>query len=141
MKYESQYYGVIPFGESISHHGIKGMKWGVRRYQNEDGSYTDAGKKRRKILTPERKEKIKAVTRNVKDFSKGAAMESAKIAAVLGGISLAHYLKESSLSERMFKEITKRQNKNRDPFSGYRVTRKSDFSDLTMDDLRKLDLW
>lgn len=33
----------------ISHHGIKGMRWGVRRYQNEDGSLTAAGKKRRNI--------------------------------------------------------------------------------------------
>ena len=30
----------------ISHHGTKGMKWGVRRYQNKDGSLTPAGKKR-----------------------------------------------------------------------------------------------
>ena len=30
----------------IYHHGIKGMKWGVRRYQNKDGSLTPAGKKR-----------------------------------------------------------------------------------------------
>lgn len=30
----------------IEHHGILGMKWGVRRYQNADGSLTDAGKKR-----------------------------------------------------------------------------------------------
>lgn len=30
----------------LYHHGIKGQKWGVRRYQNEDGSFTDAGKKR-----------------------------------------------------------------------------------------------
>ena len=30
----------------LAHHGIKGMKWGVRRYQNEDGTLTAAGKKR-----------------------------------------------------------------------------------------------
>lgn len=29
----------------LAHHGILGMKWGVRRYQNEDGSLTDLGKK------------------------------------------------------------------------------------------------
>lgn len=32
----------------FNHHGIKGMRWGVRRYQNEDGSLTSAGKKRYK---------------------------------------------------------------------------------------------
>ena len=30
----------------IAHHGIKGQKWGVRRFQNEDGSLTKAGKER-----------------------------------------------------------------------------------------------
>ena len=30
----------------LTHHGIKGMRWGVRRYQNEDGSLTYSGKKR-----------------------------------------------------------------------------------------------
>ena len=30
----------------LAHHGVKGMKWGVRRYQNKDGTLTNAGKKR-----------------------------------------------------------------------------------------------
>lgn len=33
---------------SLTHHGIKGMRWGIRRFQNKDGSLTPAGKKRQK---------------------------------------------------------------------------------------------
>ena len=33
----------------LVHHGILGQKWGIRRYQNPDGSYTEAGKKRRNL--------------------------------------------------------------------------------------------
>lgn len=32
--------------DELYHHGVKGQKWGVRRYRNEDGSLTELGKKR-----------------------------------------------------------------------------------------------
>ena len=32
--------------DHLAHHGIKGQKWGVRRYRNADGTLTEAGKKR-----------------------------------------------------------------------------------------------
>ena len=65
--------------DKLYHHGIKGQRWGVRRYQNEDGSLTSAGKKRNNVNTNKisRKEKkeLKTLERYLKRY--GAEVTSA----------------------------------------------------------------
>lgn len=37
--------------DQLYHHGIRGQKWGIRRFQNEDGTRTSAGKKREQTIS------------------------------------------------------------------------------------------
>lgn len=69
----------------LQHHGTKGMKWGIRRYQNPDGSLTAAGKKRRSLGQTVhdykvKRKRVKALekARATKEANKKAAEEAEK---------------------------------------------------------------
>ena len=49
--------------DNLQHHGIKGQKWGVRRFQKKDGSLTPEGKKRYDDEPGERKKESKSEDR------------------------------------------------------------------------------
>lgn len=57
------------YSAELYHHGIKGMKWGVRRYQNRDGSLTPEGKKRYDRMSDDAKLNYDLKRKNVSELS------------------------------------------------------------------------
>ena len=66
------YVGALFSDSYLEHHGILGMKWGVRRFQNKDGSLTPAGKKRKISNENKREETRKAVREYSKKYNKAS---------------------------------------------------------------------
>ena len=70
---------LVPDDELV-HFGIKGQHWGIRRYQNKDGSLTAAGRRKYKkssdgTLVKRSKEEIKKYDKQVKSLKKAAAQK------------------------------------------------------------------
>lgn len=105
MTYERDY---------LQHYGIKGQAWGVRRFQNEDGSLTEAGKERYGYY--ENKDGTKDYKRIQKD-AKSDAEEYARAKAYYGeGAGTRRKKIKNQISERMkdpdYKAEFDRQMKN-----------------------------
>lgn len=73
-------YVAIYSDDALSHHGVKGQKWGVRRYQNPDGSLTPEGRDHYGI------DSKKYFTPNVKQTAARSARRSAIDGAIGTGV-------------------------------------------------------
>lgn len=82
------------YNKELYHHGIKGQKWGVRRFQNADGSLTSAGQKRYAIDTDVLRNKIKK-SFDAKNITELDAADNETF----------EYLKES-MSDKHYKKIS-----------------------------------
>lgn len=114
--YQSQW--VVPTDEYLMHHGTKGQKWGVRKYQNTDGSLTAEGRrhygigeglrKAKEYLT-ERDENGKLhLSKQGKRIAIGAGVGAAAIGAGIGTVALAKSgaLKGLGGAVKKYKETT-----------------------------------
>lgn len=71
-------YRVSYSGDELYHWGIKGMRWGVRRYQNADGTWTAAGKRKRRSEPSSDAQKRAARKNEIKNLKSKSELDTAK---------------------------------------------------------------
>lgn len=119
----SNYYlgpdGELYATDELKHYGVRGMKWGVRRYQNADGTLTPEGRKKAK-----REYKID----NARAFERGKN-------AAIAGRALAKSMKRTAkLEERADKQYLK--DPDGETAKSKRINEKLSASQKTTDQLR-----
>lgn len=121
----------------LYHHGIKGQKWGVRRYQNPDGTYTAEGRKRYGMDATDPKTRAKGQQKYLNELQETIAYDTTKS---------KHYKENSEFSAELAADYTRRaakkEQKGKDPTkyreSAERYTKLSEEHKKTQQDYEKL---
>lgn len=121
-------YTIVPSDEYIEHHGILGQKWGVRRYQNKDGSYTTEGANRYrtgKISGPTAEQKAK-MDKYFKPGKDGKPSQAEKVASSTKDIidNTKKLTDKGFAKSKKSKEIARRQNEEISKMSDDELRRK-----------------
>lgn len=88
--------------ECLMHYGILGMKWGVRRFQNEDGSLTAAGRKRYDVNIEGAKKKVTEAV--VKEKEAVKAYNKATLGGTIYSERAQRNLDKATLNTRLAKK-------------------------------------
>ena len=71
----------------LCHHGILGMKWGVRKFQNKDGSLTAAGRKRYDTDIKSAEQRVQKAKADAKEAKRAMQREAVANTFINGGVT------------------------------------------------------
>lgn len=146
------------YSEELYHHGIKGQKWGVRRFQNKDGSLTNAGKRRQlklqdkldknvrkqtladnKLLDLRAKNRTRWESKYDKKISKYSGKNEAKVNKITN--KKEKFLKEYDLDTKAIKTAQKIGNENHNKILKLKIKAISDPSIKKSESYKQAKLW